>query len=410
MNEENGHEKQRERGKKQKRSTRHAGLPVRDHAGWRIRWTDASGKRRSMGFPADSYKKAVAELERIKGEVRAVKDGRAPRPVTPPTFAEFWDGYYRPNRTDQKRSPKDDLSIYKAHLKAAFGDLPLNQITTARVSAFRAELHRAELRANTIRNILALLGGILRYAQAQNFLFALPKIEQPKTHIETFNYLRTEKEIAAFLKAAREASQTAEEKARKEKRPVVGIEAYPLFAAAIYTGMRAGELFGLRWTDVDLGRGLITVQRSFDKPTKSGKPRHVPIMHALTPILKEWRLKNQNDLVFPNDAGNMHTPSPRVVEETYPEVLKNAKLPRLRFHDLRHTFASHWVLKGGDLFRLQKILGHSTQVMTQRYAHLAPDAFEKFRGIFKKPRKTGPAKVSDISEARGKRGRAPRAK
>jgi len=57
-------------------------------------------------------------------------------------------------------------------------------------------------------------------------------------------------------------------------------------------------------------------------------------------------------------------------------------LERIRFHDLRHTFASHWVLKGGDIFKLQKILGHADQQMVQRYAHLAPEAYEKDRGIF----------------------------
>jgi integrase len=148
---------------------------------------------------------------------------------------------------------------------------------------------------------------------------------------------------------------------------------------------------------------LITVQRSFDKPPKSGHVRHVPILDVLYPTLRVWRLKNKNDLVFPNEAGNMHTPSPRIVQDTFPAVLRAAELPKMRFHDLRHTFASHWVMKGGDLFKLQKILGHADQQMVQRYAHLAPEAFGADRGIFG-PAPTQDAEVVELKPAKRRRG------
>ena len=81
----------------------------------------------------------------------------------------------------------------------------------------------------------------------------------------------------------------------------------------------------------------------------------------------------------------MFQPSGRIFQEVlhrvldaaeFPKVQRNGKeRPYVRFHDLRHTFASHWVMKGGDFFKLQKILGHQSVQMTMRYAHLAPDAF-----------------------------------
>ncbi len=84
---------------------------------------------------------------------------------------------------------------------------------------------------------------------------------------------------------------------------------------------------------------------------------------------------------------SMFDRSARVFQETLHRVLKRAGFPMIeregmerryiRFHDLRHTFASHWVMKGGDLFKLQKILGHKTVQMTMRYAHLAPHAFSE---------------------------------
>ena len=90
---------------------------------------------------------------------------------------------------------------------------------------------------------------------------------------------------------------------------------------------------------------------------------------------------------FPNRDGGMLRPSGRVFQEVLHRVLARSGLPErerrgrprpyIVFHDLRHTFASHWVASGGDLFKLQKILGHKTVQMTMRYAHLAPAAFRE---------------------------------
>ncbi|MCC6160568.1 MAG: site-specific integrase [Deltaproteobacteria bacterium] len=370
----------------QKRTTRHASLPSQDHNGsWRIRWVDAHGKRRSANFAPNAYADAVAELERIKGELRAIKDGRAPAPQAVPTFADFVATHWLPNRAPLKRSAEDDASILRAHLMPVFADLRLNQITTARVDLLKARILGAGRAPATARNVLALLSAILNYAVDLDYLHRLPcRIVKPATPRTTYAYLESKAAISKFLSHAKDHSDAA----------------HAMFATAIYTGMRFGELAGLRWTDVDLQTRLITVARSFDKPTKSGHVRHVPILDVLFPTLRDWRLSNGSDLVFPNEAGHMHTGSPRIVKFTFPEVLAKARLPRMRFHDLRHTFASHWVMNGGDLFRLQKILGHADQAMVQRYAHLAPDAFDKDRGIFGEAKPTTRDKVTAIRDNR----------
>jgi integrase len=160
---------------------------------------------------------------------------------------------------------------------------------------------------------------------------------------------------------------------------------FDLYATAIYTGMRAGELAGLHWEDVSFERRLITVQRSFDGPTKADDVRYLPILDPLLPVLRERRLRQAGRLVFTNEDGRMLQPSARVYQEVLQRVLDAAgfeKVPRrgklrhaIVFHDMRHTYASHWVANGGDLFKLQKILGHKSVQMTMRYAHLVPDAF-----------------------------------
>jgi integrase len=149
--------------------------------------------------------------------------------------------------------------------------------------------------------------------------------------------------------------------------------------------MRAGELGGLRWDDIDFEKRLICVQRCYVGPTKSGELRWVPILDPLLPVLRAWRLRNPLPIVFPNRDSRPLGPSARVFQEVFHRVLDRAGFPRtpgrrtrggyIRFHDLRHTFASHWVMNEGDLFKLEKILGHHHGTMTRRYAHLAPAAF-----------------------------------
>lgn len=358
-------------GKEQKtdrRSPRNSALPRRmpDRKGWRIRWIDLDGKRRSKVFPESGYEAALAELRRIHGEMQAVKDGRHPAPKIIPSFVQFIDDYWRPNRMAYKRSQNRDESVLRVHLLPAFGQLPLNLITLEQVELFKTELGKKKLNPKTVHNILTILIAILNYALELDIIYRVPKIKKPKIYEDDYNYLQSDNEIRAFLSTA-------------EK---FGDNVYALFATAVYTGMRAGELFGLRWSDVVIKRGLIAVKRSYDKPTKSGKMRYVPILDVLAPILKEWRLKNSNEFVFPNEAGKMHTQNPRITKYTFPAVLKAAELDKIRFHDLRHTFASHWVMKGGDLYKLKRILGHSDIKMTMRYAHLAPEAFDEDRAIF----------------------------
>jgi integrase len=149
--------------------------------------------------------------------------------------------------------------------------------------------------------------------------------------------------------------------------------------------MRQGELAALRWDCVDLERRSIVVSRSFDGPTKAGEVRHLPIVNALHAILREWRLRCPGGLVFPNAKGEMHQPKDRIFCERFQKVLDAAEFQRpeegrrvhyIRFHDLRHTFASQWMMSGGDLFKLQKILGHKSTELTLRYSHLSPSAFQ----------------------------------
>lgn len=337
---------------------------------YRIRWLDEHGKRQFALFT--TYTDADRALRKKQAETDQIKHGLRDPDLEVHTFAEL-AAYWVEHRLPRKRSQKDDTSILKVHLKPFFGAMRLQDITLGRVDEFVKA--KAALNVKTLHNVLTLLITLLNTAIDIGWLRSRPRIKKPKIVQEEYTYLRTDRDIEEFLKAARNAGQ--------------GV--FELYCTAVYTGMRAGELMGLTWDDVNFEQRLITVQRSYDRPTKTGSIRHVPILDPLLPVLKAWRRRNPHRWVFPNTVGNMNTPSARVTQETLHEVLQIAGLektdkeghvigPRFTFHDLRHTFASHWMMRGGDLFRLQRILGHASPQMTDRYSHLSPDAFSSDYG------------------------------
>ena len=169
-------------------------------------------------------------------------------------------------------------------------------------------------------------------------------------------------------------------------------------ALLVYTGLRRGEALGLRWTDVDLDRRMISVRRSYAGQTNSSKHRSAPIPGALVVILKGYRLADpwKGELCFPSASGEMISRNAKL-EEAFRDALTRTGLPRFRVHDLRHVFASHFAMGGGVIFTLQRILGHSTpQHTSDTYAHLSPRhlAGESDRVAYPEP--AAPAKVLAI--------------
>jgi len=135
------------------------------------------------------------------------------------------------------------------------------------------------------------------------------------------------------------------------------------FDLALHTGMRRGEQYGLRWQDVDLKRGIITIPRS-----KHGEVRHIPINSVVFTTLQTLRqLGNGLGYVCPRFQG----PESRDAREWFNQVLSHAKIQNFRWHDLRHTFASRLVMAGVPLRTVQMLLGHKRIETTLRYSHLS---------------------------------------
>lgn len=337
----------------------------RESGNYQVNWLDASNKRRFRTFRT---KKAAEQFLRAEqAEVDAIRAGLTAGIVTTKRWEDLVELWSR--KKAHKRSLRDDQGRIRCHLTPELEGRLLVEIGPAVVTrleeALRRKVSGGELAQSTARKVLILFGAMMKVAVREHWLGHAPVLELPPEGERDFQWIRTAHEMRRLIEAA-----------RGEDYP--GLPEF--YATALYTGLRAGELCGLRWPDVDLTGALITVQRSFQNPTKNNRVRRVPISTPLEAMLRAYQGNClSTEIVFPNLRGNPHQPSARVMDEVFKRCLERAEVPRMTFHALRHTYASHFVLNGGDIYRLQRILGHSSVKVTQRYAHLAPDALRADR-------------------------------
>jgi len=138
----------------------------------------------------------------------------------------------------------------------------------------------------------------------------------------------------------------------------------PIVVTALNTGMRLGEILGLRWQDIDLPRGIM-----FLRDTKNGEQREVPMNENVRSALSFIPRYETSAFVFCHKDGSPF----RDIRSPFFTALKKSGIKDFRFHDLRHTFASHLVMSGVDLNTVRELLGHKTLQMTLRYSHLSPN-------------------------------------
>ncbi len=352
---------------------------------WRIRWHDHNGKRRSKVFA--SHDEALRELRAHQAASDEIRQGIRPKPPEDRSFNElatYWETHVLPT----KRSAKADKSILQAHLVPVFGLSLLRLIRTENIDQFVSD--RAHLAPRTIRNQLALLRAMLKKAVALGWLASMPEIRTPRVDPD-------EDEDAPRL------SMEEADRLLRAAKGLVRVEdpyseiPYVLYHAALFTGLRAGELAGLRWTDIDLNieRRTIHVRRSYQGKTKTrSSQRYVPIIGDLLPVLESWNKrcpKSQLGLVFPNRAGNTRSKYDPAFRETLHHVLDLAGFERpangrrthvITFHSLRHSFATNWRLNGGNIEELIRVMGHVSSAMTEHYANVGgwhkPEHFDLF--------------------------------
>lgn len=277
------------------------------------------------------------------------------------------------------------------HINRRFGKISMEDITRPAVRDFIEGLVvEGKLARRTIQNIAAVMSSCLGYGVEMevlqtNVAIRLKKLAKPEGPGKGVRALPLE-EIRALLAAAKEHTPPS-------------FHAFLMCAAT--TGMRAGELRALRWSDVDLNDGSIVVSKSAavrardpDGPTKGGKPRTVYMPEEFRKVMVEQRrrlpeeaLKKRwgavPEYVFPSTTGGMMNDCSyrRWIEK----AAEKAGIERTRLHNLRHTAISLLLNNGADPFAVQKLAGHSdVRLTTQTYAHVQADALRRAVGVLDK--------------------------
>lgn len=246
----------------------------------------------------------------------------------------------------------------------AFRDVPIVEIHRKEVLAWRDGLS-ARVSAGTVNALLSTLSSAFTWFCDQRWIDVNPcrRIKTLVRKERTFPWLQSSEQVTRLLAHCSPTYRT-------------------IYAVLVGTGMRLDEALHLHWDDVDLEHRLITVQRGRKGVPKSGKMRRIPILDGALPVLREMRLKRgENRMLWPGGKPGKRTGKAltrATVYRPFKLAVRRADLdPRMRVHDLRHSFASLFLLDGGDIFKLSRILGHSSVAVTERtYAHLRPDAYE----------------------------------
>jgi integrase len=157
------------------------------------------------------------------------------------------------------------------------------------------------------------------------------------------------------------------DKEEAELRKKIAEAEWPKVAVALYTGLRQGNEFRVKWDDVNFETGSIRARQS-----KSGEDYHVPMNDELRRILRALPSRMRSEWVFPSDTGETCLDARNFIHRVFAPALEESKIEDFHWHDLRHSFASRLVMKGVDLTTVQELMGHKTPAMTSRYAHLSP--------------------------------------
>jgi integrase len=352
-------------------------LRQRSDGSWQVRLTDhdpATGKRKWRSVTIRGTKKqAEAELTRL---LRDMDTGTftAPTRITIREFLDKWLTDYVAVHVPKESTREGYARKVRNHILPALGGIVLTKLTAVKVQEFyRAKLD-AGLSTTSVNDIhrvlhraleIAVKGGLV----GKNVCDATEPPKKRRVEMQTW----TPEECQRFLAVSRESRY------------------HPLLATAIYTGLRQGELLGMRWRDVDLDAEVLVVQQTLEKagaepvfgtPKTAKSRRAVPLSPELVLLLRQWRAKQNEERLslgpLYRDYGLVYTiPGGAPISRhnfgrrDFARLIQAAKVPKIRFHDLRHSFASLLLGANVDLKIVSEMLGHSTIGITaDTYGHL----------------------------------------
>lgn len=318
-------------------------------------------------------RRGAEELERqIRAAILAGTYSRAREEEKPeeetkpecPTLSSFVEHRWMPVYPQAAGyRPKSLLATRWAirHVVAVIGDERLGEVGPASLARLGASLRCKGLGEKSVKDIMGVLHKVLTTAEEWGAISRVPRFPKTKVPQAPFDHLSPED------------SRSVTASARTDEERV-------MLLCAFQTGVRVGELVALEWCDVDWNRAELVIQRNRPSgqketgPTKSGKPRRIPMTEELQAALKRHR--HLRKLVFSQpDGSSLETWH---VEHALAAACRRAEIREISPHVMRHSFISQACAAGVPLNVVQSWAGHSTIVMTMRYAHLCPDAGAKW--------------------------------
>jgi len=360
---------------------------------WRVQIT-IDGKRHGKNFTTKA--EGLSWLRKIQTQVELGHDIERSRLPLEEYLDQWLDAHKATLRGYTQHRYKQ---IIRLHIVPHLGDIELRDLHLARIERFYGILMEAGIGIRTIREVHAVLHKSLKKATRYGYILnnpaqgaALPRYRHAEIKV------LDENQVGQFLIAAQYSPHRA------------------LYHLAVATGMRQGELFGLQWIDVHWTRGVLYVTRQvqriagqgwkFIEPkTKAGR-RSITLGEGTLQVLREHHELQQRqkaimgdrwqeyDLVLPSSVG---TPlSASNLHKDFHRVLDAAGLPRIRFHDLRHTAASLMLNHGVPVIVVSKIIGHAKPSTTMDiYGHLINEMQEEAARIMDELVTPIPVKLSD---------------
>ena len=324
-----------------------------------LSYRDARGAQRlyKLANAADVKPQQARQLcERARSKLAMGTDIAQQRQQlrTAPTVQQFFTNSYLPYVKSYKRSWTTDDSAFRNHVLPVIGALHMDEVSAQHVSMVMTTVTNNALADGTYNNILISMRYMFNLALRWRTtgMTTNPTAEQKllklSNHRERF---LTAKETQLLLDSVNASSN-------RMLRYIV-----PML---LLTGARKQEVITARWRDMDMERSFWRIP-----VTKSGRERHVPLSAAALQLLERVPRRKGSEWVFANPK----TLKPYTnIFTAWNTARTAAGLADVRMHDLRHSFASFLVNAGCSLYEVQKILGHASIAMTQRYSHLSQDS------------------------------------
>ncbi len=268
------------------------------------------------------------------------------------SLIDAWNLYLDTRPLTKEANIKKEMNRFYKHIYLFWGDVELSNIHSKDIMMFQKSLFQKGLSAQTVKNCLSLLRALYNRAKKYEIYKGdIPYFEMPSTNNARIRFL-TEIEAKTLLDSLHKHSELW----------------HDITLFALHTGMRAGEIFSLNPSSVNLSHKIVTIYE-----TKNRTTRTIPLNNITSTISKKYLLKQQRFLFSNSQILSVS----KIFRQTVEDIGLNKNISNNRekfvFHSLRHTFASWLVQKGIPLQIVSQLLGHKTLKVTMRYAHLAPE-------------------------------------